>query len=310
MKRDYSFDHLEPMAIIVNPLSASGKWERRKKARRLIEKTFKGKIHLASGGKEATINLVKKIAPGLKTLVAVGGDGTIADVLEGLKRAGCLKQILFGIIPFGSGNAFRKTFGIPKNILKAIELLQYGHHRLIDLISFEDKIAGFISVGATAWVTEEKLKISLPGFWGHVWAGRKILSLKPKFWQLILVEVLDSQGKILPSLELEAPVLDIVIAKTNYFGYSWRISPFADPEDGWLDITLFEMSGYRYILSLPSIYFGWKQKKLHHFKARRLTITGEKFPIQYNGEFLGWRKNITFEILPHALKIICPQTNK
>lgn len=301
----YSFDHLEPLALVVNPQSASRKWERRKKARQLIEEIFGNKIYLAWGGREATVELVKKIAPGLKTLIAVGGDGTIADVLEGLKKAGCLHQTLFGIIPFGSGNAFRKTFAIPKNIIKAIELIQRGYSRSIDLISFEDKVAGFVSVGATAFVTEQKLKSFLPGFWGHVWAGRKILGLKPQRWKLELIDVLDHQGNRLPSLEIEAPILDIVIAKTNYFGYSWLIAPRAHPEDGWLDITLFEMSGPRYIFSLPLIYFGWKQKKLPHFKARSLILKGGQLPIQYNGEFLGWRESITFEVLPQVVRILC-----
>lgn len=297
---------LEPLAVVVNPQAATHKWQRRKKARRLIEASFGNKIYISSGGKQATIDLVQKIAPGLKTLITVGGDGTIADSLEGLKKAGCLNKVNFGIIPLGSGNAFRLAFDIPKNISQAINIIRQGNTRSIDLISFEDKIAGFISVGATALVTELKLNHPLPGFWGHVWAGKKILSLKPQPWQIKLEDGLDNQGNRFHHLELEIPVLDAVIAKTNYFGYKWLIAPFANPEDGWLDITFFEMIGPRYILSLPAIYFGRKQKSLRHYKARRIILKGENLPTQYNGEFLGWRKEITFEVLPAALKLICP----
>jgi len=296
----------EPLALVVNPMTSTRKWQRRKKARRLIEANFKDKIYVATGGKQSTVDLVQKIAPDLKTLIAVGGDGTIADVLEGLSKAGCLARINFGLIPLGSGNAFRRAFDLPKNISRAIEIIRQGKTQWIDLISFEDKVAGFVSVGATALVTELKSSQPLPGFWGHVWTGRKILGLKPEPMQIVLEDARDRQGNKFSRLELEISVLDIVIAKTNYFGYSWLIAPFADPQDGWLDITFFEMSGLRYILSLPSIYFGHKQRYLRHFKASRLILRGENFPVQYNGEFLGRRNEITFEVLPRALKLICP----
>lgn len=297
---------LEPLAVVVNPHAAMNKWQRRKRARGLIEAAFENKIYISSGGKQATVDLVQKIAPHLKTLIVVGGDGTIADSFEGLKKAGCLNKVYFGVIPLGSGNAFRLSFGIPKNVLQAINIIRQGHTRRIDFISFEDKIAGFVSVGATALVTALKQNYPLPGFWGHVWAGKKILSLKPELWQIKLEDGLDDQADRFDCLELEIPVLDAVIAKTNYFGYNWLIAPLANPEDGWLDITFFEMSGPHYILSLPSIYFGHKQKNLRHYKARRIILEGLNLPVQYNGEFLGWRKQITFEVLPAALNLICP----
>ncbi len=307
--RDY-LSQLEPLAVVVNPQAAMRKWKRRKRSRHLIEVAFQNKIYISSGGKKAMVDLIKELAPHLKTLITVGGDGTIADSLEGLCKAGCLNKVYFGIIPLGSGNAFRLAFGIPKNIRRAINIIRQGHTRLIDLIRFEDKVAGFVSVGATALVTELKLKHFLPGFWGHVWCGKKILSLKPQLWQIRLEDGLDNQGKRFDCLELEIPVLDAVIAKTNYFGYKWLIAPLAHPEDGWLDITFFEMSGLRYILSLPSIYFGRKQRNLRHYKARRITLSGVNLPVQYNGEFLGWRRQITFEVIPTALKLICPAHNK
>jgi len=306
----FGASELEPLALIVNPEAAAGKWQRRLRAKRLIEQLFGEKIKIASGTKQSTVNLVREMAPQLKTIIAVGGDGTIADVFEGLAKAGRLNDIFFGIIPFGSGNAFRLAFGIPKCPEKALKIIQQGEVRLVDLVRFEDKVAGFISVGATASVTEAKVKHQLPGFWGHVWAGRQLLSLKPQPWEVELESAVDNQGQAFSRLRLELKVLDAVITKTNYFGYKWCIAPLAQTDDGFLDITFFEMSGLKYVRSLPSIYFGRKQLRLRHFKARRLTLRGEKLPIQYNGEFLGWRQQITFEVWPKALKLICPQPQK
>jgi len=301
---------LEPLALIVNPEAAAGKWQRRLRAKQQIEELFGEKIKIASGTKQSTVNLVREIAPQLKTVIAVGGDGTIADVLEGLVKAGRLNDVLFGIIPFGSGNAFRLAFDIPKSFKKALKVIKAGKVRLVDLVHFEDKVAGFISVGATAAVTEAKIQHQLPGFWGHVWAGRQLLSLEPQPWEVELESAVDNQGQSFSCLRLELKVLDAVITKTNYFGYKWHIAPLARTDDGFLDITFFEMSGPQYVLSLPSIYFGRKQLRLRHFKARRLTLRGEKLPIQYNGEFFGWRQQITFEVWPKVLKLICPQPKR
>lgn len=297
---------LEPVAVVVNPAAAGQKWWRRKQARRLVEQFFGEKIYVASGSKEATVNLVAKIAPHHKTVIAVGGDGTIADVLEGLAKANCLPTVSLGIIPFGSGNAFRLSFAIPKNIEKALAVIQQGHTREVDLVRFEDKVAGFVSVGATAAVTAQKLEKPLRGFWGHVWAGRMLLKLQPQTWQIEVEDGLNEYGQPFSRLHKELKVLDVVIAKSNYFGYKWFIAPLARPEDGLLDVTFFEMSGPKYVLSLPSIFFGRKQRRLRHYKARRMVLRGRRMPVQYNGEFLGWRDEISFEVWPKALKLICP----
>ncbi len=297
---------LEPVAVVVNPEAAGQKWWRRHRARRLVEEFFGDKVFVAAGNRENTVNLVAKLASEVKTVIAVGGDGTIADILEGLTRAGCLSKVAFGIIPFGSGNAYRLSFGIPKNIEKAISIILNGNIREVDLIRFEDKVAGFVSVGATAAVTAKKLEKPLRGFWGHVWAGRMLLNLKPRLWQVELEDGLDETGQPFSRHQLELEGLDVVIAKSNYFGYKWLIAPLAQPDDGLLDITFFEMSGPEYVLSLPSIYFGRKQRRLRHYKARRVALRGRGMPVQYNGEFLGWREEVAFEVWPKALKLICP----
>lgn len=297
---------LEPVAVIVNPEAAGKKWWRRRRARRLIEESFGDKIFVAAGNRENTVNLTAKLASGVRTVIAVGGDGTIADILEGLTKAGCLHKVFFGIIPFGSGNAFRLSFDIPKKVEKAISIIQDGHTRQVDLIRFEDKVAGFASVGATAAVTAKKLTKPLGGFWAHVWAGRMLLELKPHPWQVELEDGLNESGQPFSLARMELKVLDVVIAKSNYFGYKWLIAPLAQPDDGLLDITFFEMSGPKYVLSLPSVYFGRKQRRLRHYKARRLILRAPEMPVQYNGEFLGWRNEVSFEVWPKALRLICP----
>jgi diacylglycerol kinase family enzyme len=103
---------------------------------------------------------------------------------------------------------------------------------------------------------------------------------------------------------------DCIVAKTNYFGYSWNIAPEAVVDDGYLDITLFEIGPWKYSLLFPLIYFGVYQRRLRHFKAKRIVISGRGLPIQFNGEFLGDRDRVEFRVLPKAIRMVTPPTRR
>ena len=77
-------------------------------------------------------------------------------------------------------------------------------------------------------------------------------------------------------------------------------------DDGYIDITLFEIPGWKYWLFFPSIYFGTFQKTQKHFKVKRLVLSGIDLPVQYNGELLGIKDRVEMRILPCALKIVSP----
>lgn len=294
------------VSCIINPKAAKKKWLRKKGWREFIHTHLPGAVHDIYGSREDTIDLAKKLCPGSRTVVAVGGDGTIADVLQGIFEAGKQGDILFGIIPLGSGNAFRKSLRIPKNLKKAVKVLAGGATRKIDLISVEGRPAGFASIGATAGVTREKLRHRIQGFWGHVLAGRSLLFERIKEREVELFDGLDERGNSFDYKKFRIKFLDCVAAKTNYFGYNWRIAPQAELEDGFLDITFFEVSGLKYALVFPLIYFGLFQRTQRHFKARKMIIRGDDLPVQYNGEFLEVKDKVEVEVLPRAIRVICP----
>jgi len=81
----------------------------------------------------------------------------------------------------------------------------------------------------------------------------------------------------------------------------------ASLEDEYLDITFFEMSGWRYALLLPLTYFGLSQRRLKNFKAKKLVLTGKELPVQYHGEFLGTRNRVEIEVIPQAIRVIAPK---
>lgn len=305
-KENFSISDQTKISCIVNPKAANKKWKKNKFLRNYLYNNFPGEIIDSHEGKANTINAAKNLSLRKDIIVAAGGDGTIADVIQGIIQSGRANDILLGVIPLGSGNAFRKSLGIPKNAKKSLRLIGNGKPREIDLIDIDGTIATFASIGATAQVTLKKLQHKTPGILGHILASRIMLKLTPKEQEIELIEGIEDSGKSFDHKFLKLMVFDSIIGKTKHFGYSWKIAPKAKIDDGYIDITFFEISGWKYLLFFPSIYIGFFQRKQKHFKAKRIVIKGKNLAIQYNGELLGVKNKIEMKVLPRAIKVITP----
>lgn len=115
--------------IIVNP-KANGK-----KAAKIAKKvdkylTGKGVEHsfFYTDAPRHAIKLAEELSKTSDTIVALGGDGTINEVLNGLDT----EKVKFGIIPSGSGNDFIAAAGIPKNPIEAVDLILSGEAKPTD----------------------------------------------------------------------------------------------------------------------------------------------------------------------------------
>ncbi len=294
----------EETVCIVNPTAARNKWKRRKRLREHIKKSLRCEIIDIYLEKENIIETARKQSLQREIIVAAGGDGTIAHIIQGIIDSGRADEIRLGIITFGSGNAFRKSLGIPKNAKKALKTLFKGEARKIDLIDIEGKMAGFASVGATAKVSQKKLQHKIPGLLGHLLASRIMVNLPRNEYEIELCEGVTDSGEHFEKKSMNLRLFECVIGKTRYFGYSWKAAPQARIDDGYLDITLFESGWLKYLISFPLNYLGLLQRTQKHFKAKKLVIRGEDLPVQYNGEFLDQKDEITFKVRQQALKII------
>ena len=300
-------DHLRNAACIINPGTAQKKRLRRRTLKKILTRDLPGQKFDALADKESMISLVRKISPAFSTIIALGGDGTIADVLQGIRKAGREKEVLLGIIPLGSGNAFRKSLGIPKNLRKAVRVLHDGEPRQVSLMEIEGFVSGFSSIGATAEASNEKYRRRVKGFWGHALAGLGLLSLPLWEVEVELEDGLDDTGAHFDRKSFKTRMLACVVAKSNFFGSSFRIAPRASLEDEYLDVTFFEMSVWKYALLLPLTYFGLSQRRLKNFKAKKLVLKGKDLPVQYHGEYLQKRDRVEVKVIPQAIRIIAPR---
>jgi diacylglycerol kinase family enzyme len=295
------------VSCIINPSAANKKWKRKKLLRKFLQENLPGQIIDSHEDKNHTVQTAKELSRNNDIIVAAGGDGTIADVIQGITASENSRHVALGIIPLGSGNAFRKSLGIPKNIKKSIQLIAEGRPQEIDLMDLEGTKAAFGSIGAVAQVTKEKMSIAVPGLWGHIIAAKILPKVSSQYLEIELFDGRDDKGKPFNRKTLRLNVYDCVVSKTKHFGYGWKIAPKANLDDGYIDIGFFETTGLRYMLYFPFIYFGLFQKTQKHFKAKRTVLRGKNLHIQYHGELLGIKDQVDVKILPRALKIITPQ---
>ena len=295
------------IVCIINPKAANRKWERNILVRNYLQKNLPGKFVDTHEDKEFTVQKTAELCVDHDIIVAAGGDGTIADVLQGIVLSGRGQELALGILPLGSGNAFRISLGIPLHLPRALRIIQEGFTREIDLIDFGGRVGTFGSLGATARVTWEAERHWMPGIFGHLLAGRIMSRLSRQEQEIELFDGFDDDGVHFKHKVLNLKVFDVIIGKSSHFGYGWKVAPQAKIDDGFIDLTFFEVSGSKFLLSFPSIYFGKFQKTQRHFKVTKAVFRGKSLPVQYNGESLGKRDVVELKILPRALKIISPR---
>ncbi|OGD28029.1 MAG: hypothetical protein A2Y56_10375 [Candidatus Aminicenantes bacterium RBG_13_63_10] len=291
---------------IINPRAAGHKWQRNFFLRRYLQKKLKGAPAKPPFSKDETIRRAKELSKANNFLVIIGGDGTISDVIQGVFEAGTAGRVRLGIIPLGSGNAFRRSLGIPKGAKQALHLLNEGRVRPVDLIRVNGRLAAFVNIGGTAECGYYAHKNFAPGALGH------FLSIWPNLFfprQRVEVEMWDGKdGRGVPfdRMKLTLNMLDCIVTKTRFFGYNWEVAPYAVVDDGFLDITFFEMPAPAYVSLAPFIYTGLLQRKLRHYKARRMVLRGCRLAVQYNGEDLPYQDSVELDVLPKAVQVVVP----
>jgi diacylglycerol kinase (ATP) len=293
-------------SCIINPRAANHRWERKTHLKAYLKRRLPGPAYDSYGSKEESIRLARELSQDHRMIVVIGGDGTISDVIQGLMEGGNNERVRVGIIPFGSGNAFRNSLGIPKTVGLAVDLLSAGREKAADVVLVNGRFGAFINIGMTAAVGYLKHAHHVPGMLGHFLASRIIPFYRRHRVEIELEDGVDDRGRTFKRRTIRTRLLDAVVTKTRHFGYGWLVAPRARIDDGYLDVTLFEMISPLYILLYPFTFLGLLQRRLRHFKVKRAVFRGSRLPIQYNGEDLPHQDAINLEVVPHAIRLIVP----
>lgn len=245
---------------------------------------------------------------GAKTVVSVGGDGTINEIINGIMQS--KKQTALGIIPAGWANDFIKSTTIPRDLLEACKIIPDKKIKLIDvgLLNGQTYFANVCGIGFDADIAAlaNKMKTKHPNWktlsaYVYVFATiQKLLSPIPFFQARIS---LDGQT-------IEGEMLLVAIANGRIEGGKFNIAPMAEIDDGLLDICIIrKMNRLRCLYLLPKAIKGTHHEILEvsFYKSREILIETDK-PVnaQVAGELLPAEKNYHIEILPQKLSLIVP----
>ena len=247
---------------------------------------------------EAT-SAAREAAADHDVVVAVGGDGTVNEVFNGIMGT----ESIFGIIPAGTGNGFAREFDLPMQPEEACKVLVEGDIREIDVGRANDRyFLGTAGVGFDALIAKVASKKIGPlrGMWLYFFAGAFVFFKYDR--QLVNVEIDSQIVKVKPLL--------VAIANTRIYGGAAVIAPDAEPDDGLFDVCIAQdMSAIRLATSIPKLFTG-KHINLHEitmYKGKSIIISAPKpIPVHVDGEPMDGSHSIHFTLLPRAIKILVP----
>lgn len=301
--------------LVVNPRSAGGQT-----GKRWAELSAKVGGALGQFGHEFTAGAMdaariarKALQDGYECIVAVGGDGTINEVVNGFFHEGKAlnPNAALGVIPRGTGGDFRRAFGWDLELDSALSRLRTDKTEpfdvgLVEYINHEGKseqryFANIASMGVSAFVANEvnRSNKALGGNMAFVWGTVKgMFRFEPP-----MVKFRANGGS-----QESLPINVVAVANGRYFGSGMCVAPDALTHDGLFDITIW--SGYTlkdFIFKSKGIYSGehvtWKgTRRLQCRSFEAESESGQEVLIEIDGEVPG-RLPAKMTVLPSAIRL-------
>ena len=289
------------MGIVLNPTAGGG---RAAKLLPTVVSTLRRlerprHLHDTTAPAEATIVARQFVADGVSLVVAVGGDGTVNEVANGLLAAA--SGAALGVLPAGRGVDFARSVGTPRNADAALERIVRATPRPIDVgrATFGDGSSrAFVNVaglGFDAVVAERVARSRLPGSTVPYVSG--LLGALIRYRNLDVAIEVDGE-------RIDGRALAVVVANGRYFGGGMKIVPEADLADGLIDLAILgDLSKSDLLRNVPRVYRGThvSHPKFRHRTAHEVRVTtAEPAPVQLDGEVVG-AAPVTFTVEPGAL---------
>jgi YegS/Rv2252/BmrU family lipid kinase len=292
------------MLIIVNPTAKHGETEALVPA---IEKLLRSVEHdtvlTTHPGHAAEL---ARAAEGYSAVVAVGGDGTVHEVLNGLMARPVDSRPALGLIPTGSGNDTRRTLGVPDDVTDATLSLASGSRRRFDVgvcngVYFNNSFAAGLDARVTAKAVEYKATTRRSGLWLYLTALLHVLfnELYPHHVRVTWDDA--------PPEDRDVLIIAATIGPT--YGGGFFITPDAVADDGLLEVCVIDpLSLPAALARLPFVIVGkhTKMKPVHMSRHGSIVIESEELmPAQIDGEVMVDHR-FEISILPSAIECIVP----
>jgi diacylglycerol kinase (ATP) len=300
--------------VIVNPRSGGGlsesRWARVRGA--LTDGLGELDSVFTTAPRHAADLAAEAAAAGRRLIIALGGDGTIHEVADGLLMAGAGATTEIALIPRGTGGDLRRTLEVPEEIAAAARHIRDAKARPVDAgrVRFRapdggEAVRHFINVASFGFssAVARRANRSSKRF------GGKIAFMGATLRELMVYDNVDVWLTIDGGARVRRRVRLVAVGNGRFFGGGMKICPEARLDDGALElVTVGDLSVGEVVVNLGKLFAGTHLEldDVDHARVTRLTAEPAEpdiqIPIELDGETPG-HLPATFEILPAALRI-------
>lgn len=288
--------------IICNP--GAGNVDESEVLRTKLERFPSSTVHFTAGPGDATRLAQEAVAEGCDAVVAVGGDGTLNEVINGV--APHVSELAVGLVPLGTGNDFARMLALPTSIDDCVDVLRDGNVRPTDLVRVtSDQVRYMINVSAGGFsgAVGEKMTPEIKQTWGPLAYLRCAAEALPELRHYETVITLDDMST--STLD----VYNVVVANGRFVAGGTLIAPEAAIDDGMLDIVIVpRREGVELALVAAQIALGQHlESELVMFRRAGKVAVSSTPGMWFNvdGEVIGNEPTV-FEVLPRALQFLAP----
>ncbi len=295
--------------LVVNPRAGRGVVGREmpEVERQLLARNLAYRIVETEAPGHATEVVREALAGDDRFIVAVGGDGTVHEVVNGMVAEGrpVASDAVLGVVAAGSGCDFVRTFGLPGDAIRSVKHLTGERTLTMDVgeVAYrhgpEERRRYFPNIaeaglgGAVAARAER-----LPRWFGR---GRYFVG----FWLSLARHRATPMTVRADRKTFEGRANNVVVANCQFYGAGMRISPRSYPSDGLLDVQISTGPKFEAFTLLPKIYRGEHvpHPRIVEYRAREVSVEAERpLPIEADGEILG-HTPATFRVVPEAIRL-------
>jgi YegS/Rv2252/BmrU family lipid kinase len=300
--------------VIVNPRSGGGLSEARWARVRAALADGLGELDSAhtTAPRDATEIARREAAAGRRLILALGGDGTISEVADGVLAAGKGATTEIGLIPRGTGGDFRRTLELPQEIAAAARHVRQVPARAVDAgrVRYRTADGGeavrhFINVASFGFssAVARRANASSKRF------GGKMAFLGATLRELFAHDNHDIWLTIDGQERRQLRVMLAAVGNGRFFGGGMKICPDATLDDGVFDlVAVGDLTRAQVVANIGRLFTGTHLEldEVTHARITRLHAepveTSANIPLELDGETPGVLP-ATFEILPGALRI-------
>lgn len=261
------------------------------------------------GRGDATRFAREALQAGGRFLVAVGGDGTVHEVVNGmLDEVGkpIVPDAVLGVVAAGSGCDFIRTFGLPGDATRACHHLTGDNTYPLDVGKITYTTAEGTDVRYFANIAEAGLGAAVAARAERMWPRLGQAKYFIGFWLTMPRFKLANVAVRADRKTYEGPAYLVIVGNAQYNGGGMKVSPRSYPGDGVLDVLVFKGPRSDSFTLIPKVYRGEHVPHDHveEFRVKReLVVEADRpLPIEADGEVLGTTP-ATFEVIAQPIRL-------